>query len=1126
VANYNSMLSQMQQSNTLQNTILNAFVGNIMKEIFQDVDPSIRYANQLANQETIAMSQAGQVAIQSLKTFNTNFPASLTDINNKWNDQATYDKYESVSGVDAGGKLIKVDEQDPLYGVVNMALINQGHYDELSAFLTDNLGSWDANAKKGTGLSAGIIEYRDPLTGDWKEEYNPNVQKFAQATRSMMERMSNSSMKDLMRGQQQYVTSEAYEKIISNSPTNLSYDINAPRIKSLIDATYDRTRESDRMGIDNTQSRQDKLLLEEMEKALEVYTKIGEHDTKDDAGIQLDESKYKNMTIKFGDTDDDKQLQEILSMAGVSGSNIKNINGQTEVPITEAARAIDYFVGAKDFDNAKMILDKFIGGTSDRATMYNLREKLRKDTENDYITAYNGRLAPYTSALEQGVATFGKHMGAIGFIDKDGAFGVTISDLDQDEAARWKVLNPDIRDTMGYFTSLTSLQKMNRNNFSTFDEKDVLGKTLSGAGTKLLDTFLLAVNGGEKENQQSTQNWKAVKFDNKDYVLHRTGDNPKPTGQYADLKQLDVNSLNINQMIQVLDTYNFGQGPDGAVIGIEGLTNPKNYPFLSGIMKLGNVESEANNGKNKALTAFPRQGMAYKEIKSLVKMGDIYKSLNHIYGTVSDGRQAIKALDKGDAEHNNAVYNDEFTNQYADGMKAHNIGNVRGAKNNENKAWYESDWDGTTALNLTYNDKGFINGGEGFNSAKATWYLLGHHAYNNEYSIADLANKGGWTADNKEAWIKNVSSHLGVMPDSKVSTLELGDVVKAIGIAEGTLTKDSVIPTLEQLGGSEAKLMAKVHSHPSIDKPVEPPIEGMEQWRLDNEDAMKQAKKVHSIQTTIDLLENEMGLPLSQQLNELDTLLDEKEEGWGNAQYFVSDGRAEWKDAVKAKDDLAKKFYSEAKRGGFVGFKEMSIIGSEVDEAEEMMTDYNRKGSNSKYDNPTLERILIDYNEASAKVDSITEPLRALLKKEDKRGANPRFFEKGLHYQNMPDNNMFDDLAMTENEVKKAGFLYSGQSTMGRTGDKEKMATSPEERARWTSRSDKTRDRIHELSKDIAAADPNSGTPNSFKSRLAALNNSYSKERQELVGFNLKGDEEEAIALLELLTEEAALAAR
>jgi hypothetical protein len=72
-----------------------------------------------------------------------------------------------------------------------------------------------------------------------------------------------------------------------------------------------------------------------------------------------------------------------------------------------------------------------------------------------------------------------------------------------------------------------------------------------------------------------------------------------------------------------------------------------------------------------------------------------------------------------------------------------------------------------------------------------------------------------------------------------------------------------------------------------------------------------------------------------------------------------------------------------------------------------------------------------------------------------------------------------------------------------------------------------TRDEIHKLNKEIADHDPDSGTENSFKSRLAALNTQYQKEYQtELVEYNLRGDANAAIELLELLTEQANLAAR
>ena len=92
---------------------------------------------------------------------------------------------------------------------------------------------------------------------------------------------------------------------------------------------------------------------------------------------------------------------------------------------------------------------------------------------------------------------------------------------------------------------------------------------------------------------------------------------------------------------------------------------------------------------------------------------------------------------------------------------------------------------------------------------------------------------------------------------------------------------------------------------------------------------------------------------------------------------------------------------------------------------------------------------------------------------------------------------------------------------------KEKLAAvSPEERGRWKSKATDTRERIYELSREIATLDPATDTPGSFKNRLTALNQDLSNEMDELVEFNLDKDEAAALALIEILTEQASLASR
>lgn len=1126
--NFNSMLSQMNQSNQLQNIIMSAFVNNFMKEMFQDVDPALRYANQIASAETAAMSAGSAVAVNHLKTMVPQVASTIGNINAKWNTEAKYEEYRGVK-YDTGGNIVK-DTDNP--DDINFEIINNLNAMEVQKFIGDTFGTWDANAKKGTGLAAGMVPWQHPITKKWEEYHNPNIQAWAQFDADTAKSMAARALITTLRNQEHHTISSGFEDLIENDEdsNHLMYSQRQGELEGLVQQIFDVEQESLRIGTNPAETRKIQDKQDEMDLALQVLTKASHHDADDEmAGLQIDESQYDDLLFSLykGEkpTDEEKQIMELL---GTSNAVINNIEGQLKISLPEAAKAVDVLVSAKDFEGANAILDKFIVGNTDRMKAYTLTEQVRKKAIQDKISAYNGSLAPFNEHTRNFIGEVGGFTGAK-FVDKDGHFfNIEFIDPDRDMAQTWAVATSDFTDAVTYFKSYGGFEKMGLGNH-TMDVSEVLETRLQGYGQNLLDMFLMGKGGSPKETQTSGENWRQVRFDNQDWILHRDGD--KPTDYDTKLSKVNVNSLSPSQVMQVMDNISLGTG----LVGIDQISDSKNFAFLQRL-KLGNPEGNANNDKATMLhTAFPTDdaGMAFKEHEILQKMGRMYMSVRDVYnGYGSSMRTENKAINAQN-NANETVFDDEFTDQYTDDMKAHNIGNVKWAKDTNTKAWFETDWDGQTALNVSYNENGFINDGEGFNSAKATWYLLGHHAYNNDSTIRELSHKYNWTEDNKDAWASNVARHLNVDQSTKIKDLPFKDVIKAIGVAEGTLDSNSVVPSLEQLGGTQELLMAKVAAHPkantvpgSGDK-VEPPLKQLESQIADfGIGNVAQARQVRNIQASIDLLENEMGLPLSTRLNELDDLLTEKNDGFNNRteDYWISEGRQEWRKAVADEERLAKKFYKEADKRGMVGFGEWAMVGSEVDEAQEMMTDLLKNGEESKYHNPHLVEILKDYNASHQKVLSITQPLKDLVHKVQPTPVyNP--YDPGSRTSRPEDMNMFDNARYDEGDVRKMGFLYSGQSSTRKSGEvTERLAElTPEEQGRWTSRGSKVQDRILALSKEIENLDPMEDN-SSFRKRLANANTALAKEKGELLG-GLDGDEQEALALLELLTDEANLLA-
>ncbi len=384
MSNYANMLKGMNKERSLAETVMDTFVKEFVSDIFDDnIDPQVRFQQQLASSERNAMTTAESQQTKALSIAIDGYEDEMNNIFHKFEQDK---KYTNLKEYDKDGKAVKFQQGEEGFGQKNYGLMAFDIKKAQDKAIKNRFGMFQGNVAETDG---------DPLLGNMMYKsvdadgdiINKSHQSVAIATLANQAiKKSENMLAQTFQGRQHlYNLRNARQTYNSLKPEEYS----EKSLKSLdeiirnMESTIEIANSEKKGSIDKGWGD----LKNDIKDHRQVLSKVLEHDSDETtAGIQLKKViKDNKVPLLFSEDDIASEVHQLR----MNNTDLNNVFGQTNVSMTDAAKAVDKMVRAKDYKGAMYIMDKMIPSSNTKQALAKAIQTNAEKNHKDSVRAAN-----------------------------------------------------------------------------------------------------------------------------------------------------------------------------------------------------------------------------------------------------------------------------------------------------------------------------------------------------------------------------------------------------------------------------------------------------------------------------------------------------------------------------------------------------------------------------------------------------------------------------------------------------------------------------------------------------------------------------------------------------------------
>ena len=1117
MSNYGNMLKQMSSERSLADTIMDAFVKEFVRDIFDDsIDPETRFQQQLASSERNAITTAESQQTKSLGIAIDSYEGEMNKI---FSDFEKDTKYVNLKEYDKDGNAVEFKEGEKGFGLKNYTLM-----------MTDIEKAQKKAIKNRYGMFQGMQLDEKTLGPDGKPMVGNVMYKSVDADGNIVNKghqsvavatMANQAVKKSENMLAQSLTRKAQLYNLRGSRQTYNQmkpeEYNQENLKTLDEIIRNMETNIEAAGEDGTRtiSAEWSNLKNEVQNHRQTLSKILAHDDDEKkVGLQVKKViKDQQIPMLFSKED----LESEVHKTRMNNSDLKNVFGQENVSMDDAAKAVDKMVKAKDYKGAMYILDKMIPSKDTKQAMFKMISANQTKMDKEWVQSDNKQ--------REDLETFGEVL-----ISKSQHF-LNQNTVTRTDDGGWFAAPKPVEDKEGVkFTGDPSFSRGIANivslaspgaKFSTTSDArlhDEIGDKNTEIGKELIRMAAVGVMGSENI---SNTGWFEATL-KKDGAKVRIGtqaykNNPQNKGEQI----VDINSLSADQVNWIINNQMPNSNGD-----INTLLNADAMDNGLQLFKFGSREASAGH-KNSDITSFggTNADLAFQEHKAFQEGLNFYLEQNKaLNGSLAYADKAFKYQEQVKNLYNAPKVNSngEFVYKDLDAKTLSSpldssiasmdevLAGIAAVESNADPDSVNTNKDGTLDVsqyqvnsNWYRADGKFAKRADGSNDPL---YMkiqeLGRKHHPKWDTMTNEQRDKAFQGEANEQFAKEVASSIYQTKGAyEWTTVKNGRFQEYMDDKEGFEYKkedntdetevdpknNQTPPPVVQPGGNRFEKVEEV----DLSASAAPNFSGL--------NLTDQSREVLNILDQLNELEtgNEALFSRIELLNQLESI-DKNEDYEGTGAKSIRHLALE--DATKVEHAIATKIYDMAKH---LNMDVPWNLGDSYDAGYEIYRDLKTHGKDSKYHNSGLTDLMVSMEQAQTETSKAIAPMMQFAN----RSANVKNSRMTLDEGDFIDRGMGGKKGFREVDRVIANQKLSEKDQAFMSG-KERLTADIENLKAELSHSDPVkRNHWYEEGRNM-------------RKTFAKLNQDYQREFSELESMTMGNTRESALAVLKALTDE------
>ena len=1118
MSNYGNMLKQMNNDRSLADTIMDSFVKEFVRDMFDDnIDPEVRFQQQLGNSERNAITTAESQYTKNLGIAIDGYQDEMDKIFNKFEKD---EKYTNLKEYDKDGKRVEFKQGEKGFGLKNYGLLASDLEKAQKKVIKDRYAIFQ-------GGEDGNISYKSiDESGNVVDKMHQSVA-LSSMTDEAVKRSENMLAQALGNRQQIYNLRNARQTYNQLKPSEYNQE-NLSTLDEII-RNMESTIEAANDDGKNTISTEWGALKNNIKDHRQTLSKVLAHDSdQETVGLQVKKViKDKQVPMLFTKED----IESDIHKARMNKSDLKNVFGQENVSMDDAAKAVDKMVRAKDYKGAMYILDKMIPSKDTKQALAKAITNNAETLHKDWVRSDNEKVDQLEASSE---VLLGK---ATHFLEN----GIVVRN---DDGGWWASPQP-VEDAQGQkFTSDPSFARSIANilnnaqplsKFSTTSNArlhDSIGKKNAEIGRELIRMATVGKMGSKDIGE--TGWFKASLGEGSEQVVIGTQaykNNPANKGkQVIDINSLsadqvhwiistqlpnsngDVNNLlNKDAMSNGLEKYMFGNakstgGSDGdAYTSFGGINSDLAFQEHKAFQEAIRFYQEQHQGLKGSL-AFEEDALKYqKQIKDLYNSPKINSNGEFVYKDL-DSKILSKPLDESIASMDEVLAGIAAveSNANPDSVNTNKDGTLDVSQYQVNSNWYRKD--GKFAKRADGSDDPlYMKIQELGRKHHPKWETMTNEE--RDKAFQGVAN---------EKFAKEVAESIYQTKGAyEWTTVKNGRFQDYMDDKEGYEYKeeDNIDPDKQK--EVEVKTEEKPVEEKEDDKKKKNRFGGGEELDLSSMSGatFSPANLTHQSEEILQIVDNLNTLTSSNEeifsrVKELDKLnkmvFTEQDKEYFNQ----SPAHSILEDATEAEYAIARDMYKTAKH---LGMRVPWNLGDSYDAGYDIYRDLVEKGSDSRFNNHKMSELMAKMQQAQSETSKAIAPMVE--------------FARGRGNSMSKASDFIDRGRGGGRDAKVMGGGYFDYDGDFPTEGAEVFISPTDETITYdnnmfmTGRDRLSRD-IKKLQKELNELDPVQQNNSNLRQTFAKLNQDYQREFGELEAMTMGGTREAALAVLQGLTQE------